>query len=723
MRFLITSTCFLGLVFGALTLDFVRSINRATSHEEGPTFERRILVADTCKGNSSERNPGAVMTTIWIFVVLYLFLGTAIVCDELFVPALEVIAEKWNLSDDVAGATLMAAGGSAPELATSLIGTFTQSDIGFGTIVGSAVFNVLFVIGMCALFTPSSLVPLKLTWWPLARDCVYYVLTLCTLACWFKFPANGNAGIRFWEAVLQFCMYLGYVGLMTQNERAEAYVNRVFSGRRCITRVSPEICAEQWPRGATTESAAAPTAESVPGAERPTQLSASKMEAKGRQKQTGCNPVESEGDGDVLTRQASLTSDCEKRVVASSKQVSFCRPTGFRAGILQLLRGDGGGIAGTTGVAIVTEISGDVDAAFDKFDRDKNGRLDLMELKRLLAMLGGSEEDYTEEAVAVFKKELNATNTDGSVSKADFKKWYIKSESRLKNKARWLFDQFDSDKDGIINSKDVATLICALVVRGGSNMYGAVVDEFTKEVRCESSGCNFKQFEEWYEKSCLWQKAKNEAEVVAKTTEGLLLSVMGDLRNFKGLSVYERCIVLYLLPLNLSLALTIPDCRPPGKSHLCYLTFGFSIGWIGAYSWFMVRGITAIGEQLGISTFIMGLTFLAAGTSVPDLLSSVVVAKQGKGDMAVSSSIGSNIFDVGVGLPLPWIIYTIVNWPNPVQVCNETIAVSISILLFMVLVVIASIIAAGWKMSHRLGLFMFFLYLLYVGQEILRASL
>ena len=48
----------------------------------------------------------------------------------------------------------------------------------------------------------------------------------------------------------------------------------------------------------------------------------------------------------------------------------------------------------------------------------------------------------------------------------------------------------------------------------------------------------------------------------------------------------------------------------------------------------------------------MGLTFLAAGTSVPDLITSVLVAKQGKGDMAVSSSVGSNIFDVTVGYEL-----------------------------------------------------------------------
>ena len=45
----------------------------------------------------------------------------------------------------------------------------------------------------------------------------------------------------------------------------------------------------------------------------------------------------------------------------------------------------------------------------------------------------------------------------------------------------------------------------------------------------------------------------------------------------------------------------------------------------------------------------MGLTLLAAGTSIPDLLTSVIVARKGLGDMAVSSSVGSNIFDVCMG--------------------------------------------------------------------------
>lgn len=49
-----------------------------------------------------------------------------------------------NLSEDVAGATFMAIATSTPELFINIIGTFiTESDLGLGTIVGSAVFNIL----------------------------------------------------------------------------------------------------------------------------------------------------------------------------------------------------------------------------------------------------------------------------------------------------------------------------------------------------------------------------------------------------------------------------------------------------------------------------------------------------------------------------------------------------------------------------------------------------
>ena len=53
-----------------------------------------------------------------------MFLGLTIVCDDYFVPALTRVRDAMALAPDVAGATLMAAGSSAPQLATSTVAVF-----------------------------------------------------------------------------------------------------------------------------------------------------------------------------------------------------------------------------------------------------------------------------------------------------------------------------------------------------------------------------------------------------------------------------------------------------------------------------------------------------------------------------------------------------------------------------------------------------------------------
>ena len=94
---------------------------------------------------------------------------------------------KTGRVDDVAGATLMATGGSAPELFTRSLAYFYKSDVGFSTIVGSAVFNVL-VIGM-HFFAKEVLV---LTGWPITRDSIYYSITLITLAMFYNYNCDAN---------------------------------------------------------------------------------------------------------------------------------------------------------------------------------------------------------------------------------------------------------------------------------------------------------------------------------------------------------------------------------------------------------------------------------------------------------------------------------------------------------------------------------------------------
>ncbi len=197
--------------------DMEENRSEILSYEKISQYESRRLLEEELVPCGEDKAVDNVFLLIpYAAGVLYMFFAIAIVCDEFFVPALEEIASEhyFDLSMDVAGATLMAAGGSAPELFTSLIGTFQGSEVGFGTIVGSAVFNVLFVIGMCAMFSKDVL---TLTWWPLARDCTYYAMVLSVLAifCGYSSPQE----IEIWEAAVLFCLYLGYVLLMKFNEK------------------------------------------------------------------------------------------------------------------------------------------------------------------------------------------------------------------------------------------------------------------------------------------------------------------------------------------------------------------------------------------------------------------------------------------------------------------------------------------------------------------------
>lgn len=193
----------------------------AEEEAKDPLFPEDIFTME-------QRRQGAVV--LHVIGLVYMFVALAIVCDEFFVPSLDVIIEKLGISEDVAGATFMAAGGSAPELFTSVIGVFVAfSDVGIGTIVGSAVFNILFVIGMCALFSKTVLL---LTWWPLFRDCTFYSISLITLILFFM-----DNLIEWWEALLLLGTYASYVFFMKFNAQAERAIKKLISKNRQGSRI------------------------------------------------------------------------------------------------------------------------------------------------------------------------------------------------------------------------------------------------------------------------------------------------------------------------------------------------------------------------------------------------------------------------------------------------------------------------------------------------------
>eukprot|EP00639_Heterosigma_akashiwo_P003627 CAMPEP_0194570402 /NCGR_PEP_ID=MMETSP0292-20121207/7719_1 /TAXON_ID=39354 /ORGANISM="Heterosigma akashiwo, Strain CCMP2393" /LENGTH=135 /DNA_ID=CAMNT_0039420819 /DNA_START=117 /DNA_END=520 /DNA_ORIENTATION=- len=132
----------------------------------------------------------------------------SMICDEYFVAALEEMIKRYNISADVAGTVLMAAGTSIPELFAALVGLFfsDSSDAGLGTVVGSVVFNGTVIVGGALLVSPSE-VPIERG--NLFRDTLFYLTSLVLL--WASFS---NGAVEAWEAGCMVAAYVLYVAVV-----------------------------------------------------------------------------------------------------------------------------------------------------------------------------------------------------------------------------------------------------------------------------------------------------------------------------------------------------------------------------------------------------------------------------------------------------------------------------------------------------------------------------
>eukprot|EP00755_Sulcionema_specki_P009990 Sspe_Gene.45188::Locus_22332_Transcript_1_1_Confidence_1.000_Length_2268::g.45188::m.45188/K13750/SLC24A2, NCKX2; solute carrier family 24 (sodium/potassium/calcium exchanger), member 2 len=473
--------------------------------------------------------------------VLYMFFALAIVCDTYFVPALEGLSEKLNLSEDVSGATFMAAGGSAPEFFTSLLGVFVaKSNVGFGTIVGSAVFNVLFVIGACSIATYTAAGGigggLPLTWWPLLRDSAFYTVDLVILVVFFR-----DKHIDWYESLILLLCYAAYVTFMAHNEGAYQWLLK-----RLGRRVAPE---SELVEVAVCPASATPAPEPQPS---PDLLASSRHSASKR----------------ALSRDLRRESRRQKASGVEGEE-------GFPTEVIK-----------------VRSMSDEPSSTLTK---------------------------SLEEMADVAVEEGSSRSCSNSSSEGD------------------------GDADG-------------------------------------------------------WSPQPPDGGAI------------------------DLAIFVALFPLNFLLWLTLPDCSDPAKrTQPKYFVWGFagSIVWIAFFSFFMVWWSEEIGDALGIPPEVMGLTLLAAGTSVPDLLTSVMVARKGFGDMAVSSSIGSNIFDVTFGLPVPWFLYSIAHGGEAISVDSNSLGSSIILLLAMVAATIAAIALFKWKLNVLLGAVSLVLYTIFVTVTLL----
>ncbi|XP_007422606.2 sodium/potassium/calcium exchanger 4 [Python bivittatus] len=491
---------------------------------------------------NKERQQGAIL--LHITGALYMFYALAIVCDDFFVPSLEKICEKLHLSEDVAGATFMAAGSSTPELFASVIGVFiTHGDVGVGTIVGSAVFNILCIIGVCGIFAGQVV---RLTWWSVFRDSVYYTLSVIALIVFIY-----DEKIVWWESLILIIMYSFYILIMKYNVKMQNF----------FTIKSMNV-----------------------------------------------------GNGNTVN---SELEDGNEYYDLSCDDPSIP--------LLQKVRGTQE--HGRNSVVMVDEI---ICSSPPKYRFPEAG---------LRIMI---------------------TNKFGP-------------RTRLRMASRLIINE----RQRLIHSSN------GQLIQNGRH-----------------------------------ENIENGAIHVDNQEEGTEHIVLSPFSPPEGKMDKVKWILTW--PLIFLLFFTIPNCSKPRWENFFMLTFVFSTLWIALFSYFMVWLVTVIGYTLGIPDVIMGITFLAAGTSVPDCMASLIVARQGLGDMAVSNTIGSNVFDILVGLGVPWGLQTmVVNYGSYVKINSKGLVYSVVLLLGSVALTVGGIHLNKWKLDKKLGIYVLTLYAIFLCFSIL----
>mmetsp|Transcript_32101 Transcript_32101/g.73908 ORF Transcript_32101/g.73908 Transcript_32101/m.73908 type:complete len:619 (+) Transcript_32101:30-1886(+) len=522
--------------------------------------------------------------------ISYMLLGLNTVCDVYFTGALEVMVERWQIKPDVAGATFMAAGGSAPELFTSLVGaTIANNDVGFGTIIGSAVFNVLFVIGLCGYVAKD---PIQLTWWPLFRDCAFYIFGLSLLA---GFASDELISLA--EAIVLFVAYLLYCIIMYFNNRLEALVDA--DGTRANARKQAQ------------------QANASPDSERP--------------------PV-------VIGNWAgSAPTGVVPEMKPPAPEREEPQPPGS-VGVETLLRSS------------EDEVSAGLLASQPLPHREIPSACQSLNVERVRRDPAMRTEDHVPDIVS--SQPLPARSLKVKLSARTARAAALQEAARDRHEERMHSSGRPSEDE----------------------------EQRSRQPSQQSE-----------------QPSPEEKPGEEEDEPGLM--------DFPD-TLKDKVIWILSLPVIAPIYFLTP--QPSERWFL--VCFIFSLVWIALLSFLLVWWVEILGQALHIDPILMSFTLLAAGTSIPDAASSVAVAKQGEGDMAVSSSVGSNIFDILVGLPIPWIIKIALNDVSyQVTIKSPFLAFDVILLLFMVVAVILSIHCLGWKLNRPLGLVMAILYLAFLG--------
>ncbi len=136
---------------------------------------------------------------------------------------------------------------------------------------------------------------------------------------------------------------------------------------------------------------------------------------------------------------------------------------------------------------------------------------------------------------------------------------------------------------------------------------------------------------------------------------------------------------------------------------------------LGVGSRWLVQGSVEIARALGVSELIIGLTIIAAGTSMPEVITSVIASLRGERDIAVGNVVGSNLFNLlGVFGLTAWVTPGGLSIPESVRTFDLPVMTAVAVACI-------PIFFSGTKILRREGALFFGYYLAYTAYLILDA--
>ena len=158
--------------------------------------------------------------------------------------------------------------------------------------------------------------------------------------------------------------------------------------------------------------------------------------------------------------------------------------------------------------------------------------------------------------------------------------------------------------------------------------------------------------------------------------------------------------------------------EPAGRfatlKHLAFIAGGLVLLVYG--SGLLVDGAVSLAKALGLSELVIGLTIIAAGTSLPEVATSVIAALKGERDIAVGNVVGSNIFNLLAVLGLASLVS-----PTPLDVSANAIAFDYPVMIAVAMACLP-IFFAGYCIRRWEGALFFVYYLIYTSWLVMHST-